>query len=206
MIAETDKLIALKDAFRCQIYRCTMSLEACAARQRNAAGGKVSRYKPGSADYNCRDCAQGRENIARLKEQAMDSEQQAKNIIAAVCKEYNIRPADLVVSGKRGKYSTARRKIVYRFEDEIGTLTQAKMAELLGVNEAAIYQILRKRDKAPAPAAPGDLTLRLDFTGHVEVLTAIRRIADQEVRTPEGQVIYWLKKHVRGKEAVNGIK
>lgn len=58
--------------------------------------------------------------------------------------------------------------------------------------------ISEHKETEPTPSQPDELpedgnVLILDFTKHVHVLTLIRERADEELRTPEHQVLWWLK-------------
>lgn len=60
-------------------------------------------------------------------------------------------------------------------------------------NEARSRNARKRRE---AEAARKTTTLVLDFSAFPEMLTEIRRIAEADMRTPETQVLWWLKRHV----------
>ena len=51
-----------------------------------------------------------------------------------------------------------------------------------------------KKIKDKNPAEPDNHTIRIDFTGHEELLDLIRQVAEAEERTVERQLFYWIKK------------
>ena len=50
----------------------------------------------------------------------------------------------------------------------------------------------RERNRYLKKKKDRELIIQLDFSKHPEVLEGIKKIADEELRTPENQILYWL--------------
>jgi len=63
-----------------------------------------------------------------------------------------------------------------------------------GIKKKSVKKPEPNKKKKAAPATiPSDCSLVIDFSKFPDVLKKIRSVAYDEVRTPEGQVLYWLK-------------
>lgn len=60
---------------------------------------------------------------------------------------------------------------------------------------------VEKQEAILVPFDPIDrILLRIDLTNHAEVYRRLSEIAEQEIRTPEGQALYWLRQILEGAE------
>jgi hypothetical protein len=105
-----------------------------------------------------------------------------KKVCKGCCSEY---------SKQKGTHRKAERIVA---NENVTTNQPAKTPEIQAENQAMSGWFSRpEAGQAPADTSPACLVV--DFTGYQELLDRIVAFAKEELRTPENQVLWWLRRH-----------
>ncbi len=126
--------------------------------------------------------------------------------LRSICKECNARYVREYAERKKREALEAERTTASA--DQAGAVTRPTEMEqgtpglivpiLVPDETQRPNNSMTQRPNDPTTQRPDDpTTLLIDFHRHRELLARIRTVADDEERTPESQVLYWLKKHVQ---------
>lgn len=181
----------------CETYRCSLSFRACRMRYAAAmAWKKEDKSTYGFSAYcqfgGCRNCEQGR--IVFEKGDFMEE----KNMETKVCPQCGRElPADYDHYYKDGKSKTGlsswcrdcQRMHVGKYDKKKGRAKQKKTGNG--------YDNPEKPGNGPDEQADAghqgrDLTLVLDLSEYEDLHADILAAAEEEFRTPEMQVLWWL--------------
>lgn len=160
----------------CEKHECKLSERACMLRQGLARRKAGVGFAPSQYAY-CLECEQGKA-VAQKTE----------------------------AEGRMPKIYTAKEKDF--LAGNIDKMSNRQLAEKLGRSEGAIAAALSnlglkrsnprkagvdEKTHLAKPDDTGTKTLLLDFSQYPEVLAAVYDAAHKEIRTPEAQVLFWLK-------------
>ena len=190
----------------CKKYHATIPESTCIARQKRAA----TKWEPGvkgEADPGCKDCEQGRkvmEEQAQVEVGGRD-EHRTSNVQHRTSNEENkktrtckkcghVGPLDDFTRNKTSKYG--RTHECRKCNAKRSAINEQKR---LKKREAEITtKIIKKRigEKQPWALKPEDKILQIDFGDYPELYDTIIKIAQNKIRSPEGQCLYLLKETI----------
>jgi hypothetical protein len=142
-------------------------------------------------NYCCSECSTEKQRIYREAQKKKREEASGKVL------EQPRRP----VAGDEAAHDAVSEAVVC----QVGPSVEAAGAE------GAVAPELRRVSEEPQrdlqlqpddwyPRSRRECILEIDFDRHMDMLRRLREIAEQELRTPECQVIYWLRAILEGAE------
>lgn len=215
LAAPVDELLGGVPLMYCEKYSCRMLPEACIARQQHAIGG--ARCTPGHTgmDPGCIDCEQGREVMAvhggKTRRKRKERVKMETKIVTRekICTREDCRHAGVplpIFDEARGRHNFYRNSskdgydsvcVDCRLRDKKANLEKRRRgaeASGPGAGQGASANGQGKAatiEATPKPAVAS--VLNIDFGRCQELLERIRAIAEDDCRTPEMQVLYWIK-------------
>ena len=175
--------------FYCEKLHCRLKIDICLQRQQINLDRHINKSIP---FWHCQDCEQGKEN-KRLKEggvsmsqerptESKDKTQKPETDQKKLCEKCGERPT----LNKYSKYCSPCLN-AFRWANKKGPdapkVSKSKKAK---VGKA-------KPEKAPKTATTA---FTIDFGKHISILDEIEKIADEEMRPVDMQIIYILKKYL----------
>lgn len=195
----------------CEAYRCWMTKTVCDSRRKLAITGKY-RQRSIYANAGCGTCLQKNskprtvepEPAAQIQiiqeanvEQTPSIQQKNNKTTLEIPKEKRCTRCKQVkkldqfsgaAKGRYGKKATCKTCDTARYL-EAKTCSKQVATEPRTDNPAIT-------EGHPAPAKPGKECIFIDMTEYPEIHQTIMEISRQEFRTPEMQVLFWLKNHL----------
>jgi hypothetical protein len=192
-----------------------MSESACLARQKRASRKSGPGKMPAMCFEKCIDCAQGKAVSDKIDNGGAVDQTPDPNLVHKILKSVS---DTIEINKNREKTEGGLMRKVYSDEekqfliDNIDSMSNKQLGERLGRSAGAIsvalsnFGLKRNRNRKPAaasepepiaaPAKSNGNHLSIDFSDYPDILENICTAAKEEIRTPEQQVLFWLKKEV----------